>query len=460
MELKDIFLGPFFLVVTILLGYLFRGRLTNKYNRRYFIPALLLKLFGVLFFSLVYQFYYGGGDTFAFHHDTGVFFNTLLESPTAFFKMMNTSAANYTSEVYSSYISKTWLFKGDYEWNFVRFMVPLSILTFNTYLGISFLLGFYTFIGTWKIYQLYIQFHPQTYKVLPWAIFTIPSCIFWASGLLKDTLCLGAIGYFAYYSVQIIYFRKNIIWSLFWVLVSTYILQSIKYHIVLTFIPGLLFWALLTFQKQITNGLLKALTVLFTVAVASGFLFLAGGEVVKQLEQSAYFEEVQFKMQGFQFDHGSRTKGHGGGDASTYTLGELGSTDVSSISGILQSVPAAINVTLFRPYPWEVTKVVTLLSSVESLAFLLGTLFVLFRGKIIPVFTKAVSTPEVVMGLGYALILGFVVGFISFNFGVLTRFKTPLLPFYTASLVVLYFKATSAGRPKKKRSRKVMVSPN
>ncbi len=446
MELKDVFLGPFFLIIVYAIAWLLKSRLTNKLTGKYFIPALTIKLFGVVFFSLVYQFYYGGGDTFAYHHDTGVFFEVLRESPLIFIKMLFTQAGDYTSEALP-YIYRTWLFKGDSEWNFIKSMVPLSIVTYNSYLGMSFLLALYTFIGTWKIYQLFIQFHPQTYKVLPWVIFTIPSCIFWSSGLLKDTICLGAIGYFAYYSIRLIYFRKEVVKCLFWIVSSAIIIQSIKYHILLTFLPGLTLWTLITFQKNIANQLLKTLSVILAFTLIVGFIFLAGGEVVKQIEQSSYFQEVQFQMYGFQTDHGWRTEGHGGGDASTYTLGE---TDLSSFFGMMQSVPAAINVTLFRPYPWEVTKIVTLLSSVESMLFLLGTLFVLFRGRFFPVLVKTFSVPEVALCLSYALLLGFVVGFISFNFGVLTRFKTPLLPFYMAALVILYYRSKTE-KPKKKR---------
>lgn len=447
MELKDIFLGPLFLAIVYGMAYLFRPKLTNKLNRKYFIPALTIKMYGVLFFSFVYQFYYGGGDTFAYHHDTGVFLETLKESPIMFFKMFTTEAADYSSEAIN-YIQRTWLFRGDNEWDFVRYMVPFSIVTYNSYLGMSFLLGFFTFLGTWKIYQLFILFHPKAYKVLPWVIFTIPSCIFWSSGLLKDTLCLGAIGFLAYYSVTLIYFRSKVLWSLFWIIFSAFILQTIKYHIVLTFIPGLILWTLFTFQKKIRNDFLKVIASIFAVSLSIGFLFLAGNAVIQQIEESEYFKEVQFQMYGFQTDHGWRTDGHGGGDASTYTLGE---TDLSSFWGMMQSVPAAINVTLFRPYPWEVTKVVTFLSSLESLLFFLGTVFVLIKGKVLPVFTKAISTPEVVLCLSYALILGFVVGFISFNFGVLTRFKTPLLPFYTSALVILYYQTKKEKSKKRKK---------
>ena len=54
---------------------------------------------------------------------------------------------------------------------------------------------------------------------------------------------------------------------------------------------------------------------------------------------------------------------------SGYTLGDF---DYSP-SGMIRKIPLAINVSLFRPYLWEVKNPVMLLSAIESLVFLLFT---------------------------------------------------------------------------------------
>ena len=62
--LNDLLLTPVYLAVLYLVAYGIRGRFTNVYTRRYFIPALTVKFIGAISLGLVYAYYYKGGDTF------------------------------------------------------------------------------------------------------------------------------------------------------------------------------------------------------------------------------------------------------------------------------------------------------------------------------------------------------------------------------------------------------------
>ena len=64
MELADLFLAPIYLGILYALAYLVRPAVTNQFTKPYFIPALTLKFVGAIGLGLIYQFYYGGGDTF------------------------------------------------------------------------------------------------------------------------------------------------------------------------------------------------------------------------------------------------------------------------------------------------------------------------------------------------------------------------------------------------------------
>src|SRR6185369_3451326 len=67
-----------------------------------------------------------------------------------------------------------------------------------------------------------------------------------------------------------------------------------------------------------------------------------------------------------------------GADAgSGYELGELD----GSFSSMLRLAPQAINVTLFRPYLWEIKNPLMLLSAIEVLIFLVLTLYVLLKRR-------------------------------------------------------------------------------
>jgi len=121
----------------------------------------------------------------------------------------------------------------------------------------------------------------------------------------------------------------------------------------------------------------------------------------------------------------------GRGAGSGYALGELDGTFTSMI----RLAPQAINVSLFRPYLWEVKNPLMLISALESFLFLIFTGYVLYtvRGKL----RLAFGNPDVIFGLVFALSFAFAVGVSTFNFGTLVRYKIPLLPFYLMALVVM-----------------------
>ncbi len=118
---------------------------------------------------------------------------------------------------------------------------------------------------------------------------------------------------------------------------------------------------------------------------------------------------------------------------SVYTLGDF---DYSP-AGMLRKTPLAINVTLFRPYLWEVNNPVMLLSALESLALLLFTLYVFYKRGIGATFKAVVANPFLLFCFVFSLSFAFAIGIATYNFGSLVRYKIPLLPFYVAALLVL-----------------------
>lgn len=125
------------------------------------------------------------------------------------------------------------------------------------------------------------------------------------------------------------------------------------------------------------------------------------------------------------------------GEGSGYTLGELD----GSWQSMLRLAPQAINISLFRPYLWEVQNPLMLLSAMESLILLLITLRLLWNVGI-RIFIY-MQIPDVLFCIAFALIFAFAVGVSSFNFGTLSRYKIPMMPFYLmgVGLVRFYWKS-------------------
>ena len=123
-----------------------------------------------------------------------------------------------------------------------------------------------------------------------------------------------------------------------------------------------------------------------------------------------------------------------GGDGSAYNLGHV----VFTPMGMIAKIPAAINVAIFRPYIWESRNPVVFLSALESLFFLYVTIRLLFLFLQAPGrgFKFLSENSIIYFMIVFSLFFAFSVGFTSYNFGALSRYRIPLLPFYLCAILL------------------------
>ena len=121
---------------------------------------------------------------------------------------------------------------------------------------------------------------------------------------------------------------------------------------------------------------------------------------------------------------------------SGYDLGAFSPT----IGGMLSKFPVAVNVTLFRPYPWEARKVIVFLSALEAILFFWLTLKTIFTVGLKKCWQTISKDPTIQVCLIFSIIFAFAVGISSYNFGSLSRYKIPCLPFYALAIILIYYK--------------------
>ena len=185
-----------------------------------------------------------------------------------------------------------------------------------------------------------------------------------------------------------------------------------------------------------------ALPVISVFIVVFGYLLISS--IAEETQKYSSIDTITQRIGGFHTDHGRRT------DASTYHLGEIEYTPL----GMLKKLPESVNVTLFRPYIWEVKNIVMLVSAVESLLFLLVTIYMLIKAGPLKLLKSLFSNPEVTLCLSFTIILGFVVGFTSMNFGALARFKIPILPFFAMGIFIIQDSGVLKASNRKKKNKK------
>src|SRR5260221_13143816 len=66
-----------------------RPIVTDEITRRYFFPAITLKIIGAIALGLIYQFYYHGGDTYNYHSiGSRVVWGAFWDSPLVGIKLL------------------------------------------------------------------------------------------------------------------------------------------------------------------------------------------------------------------------------------------------------------------------------------------------------------------------------------------------------------------------------------
>lgn len=440
MELRDFIVTPIWLFIIYAVAYWVRPRFTDENTRRYFIPALTVKIIGAICVGLVYYFYYSrGGDTTAYFDQSKVLYSAFFENPSAGVKLLFDTGGNYfTSDlVYEpdtyNYASRIRFYGGKSEYFVVKMSAFLGLFCFHTYTSIAAFFAVISFSGLWALFiSLYNKFRTK-HLMLALAIFFLPSVVFWGSGIMKDTVVIAAIGWTFYGVYSSVITTKFKIWKLVIVAISLYVVYTVKIYVLFSFIPSVLLWIFLEHKKGISNKLIRILAApaLIFLGLLIGFYIISNiSEGDKRYNIDEIGERTRINAE-YLYYVGVKNEG------SSYYLGELD----GSIQSMIKLAPAAINVTLYRPYLWEVQNPLMLLSFIESFFFFIATISVLFK----PGFSKSISLiyrdPFLIFCFMFSLILAIGVGLNSFNFGTLVRYKIPLLPFFIIGIFGLKHKA-------------------
>lgn len=426
MGIQDLVITPFFIAFYYFIAIAFRPAVTTPATRKYYLPALTLKFIGAFAVGAVYQFYYGGGDTFNYwQHGSNHIVNAFMENPILGIKMLLSNSKH--SGDFFHHSMHIWYFRDESGYFVVRLAALLDILSFKTYSAVAVGFAAFSFSGLWMLYKTFVQLFPKNTDVLAYAILFVPSVVFWGSGLLKDTLTMGALGWVTYAAFNVFWFKKNMLKNTILLIFFSWVIYSIKEYILMAFLGALTVWVYSINIQKIKNIWLRTLIApaLLVFTISAGFLTL---NLITDSGSRYALENIAETSMITAYDI---RYGWGAGAGSGYSLGELD----GSFSSMISLAPSAIGTTLFRPFLWEAGNPLMLLASVEATVIIIFTGYFLLRNPMkIP---KLFSNPHLRLCLVFALVFSFAVGVSTFNFGSLSRYKIPMLPFYFISLVIM-----------------------
>lgn len=435
----DYVLGFLYLFIIYILAFIYKNEMIKKdSNYKFFIPALLTKLIGGLGFLFLSLYYWKGGDTFTYYQGADGLTTFFLEDPIKAAKvlLMSSDRMNWYEFKFANGLNN-FLSTND-SFTTVKITAIINFICFKSYVASTIVFSSLSFFGVWNMYIVFCKVYPHLRKRLLYGFFFIPSVILWGSGILKDTITIAAIGWLIYSFMNLVILKRKTKLSILLIILSTFFIFLLKPYILYIIIPCLFIWVQANLKEVITNNLIRNLISPFigiSLVVSSFFLSQKLSENAGKYDVN----KIEDTLEGFQSWHTtlSETK-----DQSGYTLGEMEFTPI----GMMKKIPAAIEVTFFRPYMWEIRNASTLLGGIEGLVLLIISLWLLlkFRGNLFRVIYR---NKDILFLILFSLIFGAVVGISSYNFGALSRYKMPAQMFFVIAIILIIDKTNKKVLP-------------
>ena len=400
--------------------------------RKHMMAAFWLRMLGSILYCMVVQYYYGYGDTFTFYKGGNFFTDQFKESLSNLHYLF--ASAKETGDWYSATPGTEDEFAGYFSnpsGNLVmKISAVLSYFSFNRFLIISLFFGFFSFYGQWKLFLVFDDVNKhRNRKLLAYATLYTPSIWFWGSGLLKDSVCIGALGVMVNIAYNMVVKKKFSMANIIVFAILAFFVTVIKSYISAILFASLGVTAVFLFLKRMKNMALRI--VLIVVFLTGGLL------VISQLDISAQITEVVedsvMQIKGFQEAYQSVNADDEASRAG-FSMGDLN----PSLGSLAMQAPGAIFTCLYRPFIWESRKVMIMFTSLESMLLLYCTLYLFKKTKLFGFFKAIFSNEYLFFAFLMSILFALVIGFTTFNFGTMIRYKIILLPFFYFLMVHIY----------------------
>lgn len=398
----------------------------TKQNNFLFCCGLAIKIMGALF--LFYLFPRPFGDSYeyfeqaqtlrtAFETDFSIGWKILTTPPEAW-----AWETRFFGDQFHSHI------KNDFDsFSFVKSCLLISICCMNNYLICTFFFAFVSHHFLWKLFCAFTQNNSNILtsntlksKIIWFVlIYCFPSTIIWSSGLLKDTLV-----YWCLIGVFLFFVKKEKNWPLF--VTSICVIYLMKAYLFLQLGSlALIVYGYSTGMRKLPFA--NAINFFVITASISGLL-VSFSFLIKD---STHFWG-QFHLTGIvEYISGIENWNTRPGQNTSFHYGDAFWTP----SKLIWTAPIAIITGLFRPFLWEYNSPLMTIFAIESLSLFTLSLYSLKKLSLV-LFKELIQKPTFIF-VGLSIIsFGYILGISTFNFGALSRYKTPL---FLLVLALIYY---------------------
>ncbi len=404
---------------------------------KYYMLAFFLHMVGAFLYAMVIQYYYGYGDSFGFFRGSN-FLSTLSKDEATlkyfFYSPEDLSNLFLSSETGDNVIGA--VISNASNLMIIKISAAISLFCFDKYLVITLFFGFFAFAGLWRLFVTFNEIlENKAQKLLAITVLCTPSIWFWGSGLIKDSICIGCLGFVVSFLYKI-FIKKNIrLTDILLLALFFYTLYVVKSYIAAALTIAVVVFVVHFFiirRKSAIEKWIYSLVILFTGVIIFNFVLQA---YIKNLMEDTALTIDTLKSAYDSFD----SAGDAGSGFTTQSV------DFTTF-GILLKSPYTMFTTLYRPFLWELKNLMMLFSGLESFLALFAFLYLLFKLRI-RFFSFIIGNHFFLFSIVVVIILSLIIGFTTFNFGAMVRYRIPILPFYSFFLIGIYVKYKETTNP-------------
>lgn len=223
----------FFINVLILFGIVFWGYKTTRKSPlgQFYIPAVSIKILAGIAVGLIYSMYYTTGDTW-------VMFGEAIKLKNVAFSSVDNLINTYYKSDYTSIHDFAYPIQPRAAF-MAKIVGVLALITGDNYWLCSIYLSLLSFTGFWLLaISIYSISGSRWIAVIPTLLF--PSIVFWTSGILKESIAIGALA--AVMGIMLKgYNRQKLNWFDWLILlVGLILVAQLKYYYAAIFIVAII----------------------------------------------------------------------------------------------------------------------------------------------------------------------------------------------------------------------------
>lgn len=391
-------------------------------NKNWFISIFSLKIIFGIVLTLIYTYYYtdqSNSDIYKYFNDSAIMYEAVKSNPFDYFKML------LGLDFDSLYFDNNYYRKMDY-WHrsssnsnllsdthtIIRFNAFARIFSMGSIYIHTIFINFISLIGLIALFKAFKPHFPSSHqRTLFYVIFLIPSVLFWGSGLLKESILFFALGLFITHFFKLTKVVRTS--SLLILFIACLLILFTKLYILIALIPACLGYLIhqKVIKKKPFTSYLSSFGIIFLITLLFNYFFERLNPFILLIKKQRDFL-LEMKMH----NH----------------INTIEILPFESTIDVILYIPLAIYNTISSPHLNNSNSILTLMSAMENLIFIILLLSPVFYFK-----RKQKNIPILLFCFSFAIPLLIIIGSTTPIIGAIVRYRTPALIFIAIGIITL-----------------------